>query len=247
MIRIVMSSKKFSIITPSLNQGRFIEDNIRSVFYQKNAIVEHIIVDACSSDNTSEVVRKYSHIRWYSEPDSGPASAINKGFELANGEIFGWLNADDYYEEDTLQYVAEEFAKGADLVFGNLTFVDIDKKPRLADKTVLYDKYNLLNYAPDVRQPCTFFSKELFRKVNGLDEKLKLVFDFEMFVRMLDYASPIYLDMNIAYYRDYGETLTRSNIRKQAFELFFAGRKHGTKLFSVYNKKIIKKLLTGEI
>ena len=242
-----MPLKKFSIITPSLNQGRFIEDNILSVRNQKNAAIEHIIVDACSKDNTSEIVRKYPHIRWDSEPDTGPANAINKGFMLANGEIFGWLNADDYYEEDTFQYVAEEFAKGADLVYGNLTFVDIDKKVKHVDKTVLYDKNNLLNYAPDVRQPCTFFSKELFWKVNGLDEKLKLIFDFEMFVRMLNYASPIYLDMNLAYYRDYDETLTRSNIRKQALELFFAGRKHGSRLFSVYNKKIIKKLLTGEI
>jgi glycosyltransferase involved in cell wall biosynthesis len=243
----VLPDRKFSIVTPSLNQGRFIGDNIRSVLNQKNVEIEHIIVDACSTDNTSGIVGKYSHLRWYSEPDTGPANAINKGFELSNGEIFGWINADDYYEEDTLQYVADEFAKGADLVYGNLTFVDVDKNLKYVDNTVPYDKNNLLNYAPDVRQPCTFFSKELFSKVNGLDENLKLVFDFEMFVRMLDYASPVYIDMNLAYYRDYDETLTRSNIRKQAIELFFAGRKHGSRLFSVYNKKIIKKLLTGEI
>src|SRR5688572_1037654 len=86
-----------SIVTPSLNQGRYLDEAIRSVQGQDYPRLEHVVVDGGSTDETLDVLRRHPHLRWVSEPDGGQSDAVNKGFRLARGEIFGWLNADDYY------------------------------------------------------------------------------------------------------------------------------------------------------
>src|ERR1700755_1492305 len=88
---------KISIITPSYNQGRFIEDAILSVLSQGYPDFEHIVIDNCSTDNTLDVLKKYPHVKWVSEPDRGQSNALNKGFGLSTGDVLGWLNCDDFY------------------------------------------------------------------------------------------------------------------------------------------------------
>ena len=99
---------RLSIITPSLNQCEFIEETIHSVMNQDHHDVEHIVIDGGSTDNTVSILRKYPHLRWTSEKDTGQSNAINKGFQQATGEIIAWLNSDDYYEDhifgDIVQY-----------------------------------------------------------------------------------------------------------------------------------------------
>lgn len=90
-----------SIVTPSFNQGRFIEETILSVKNQNYPHIEHLIIDGGSTDETLDVIRRYEgtyNLRWVSEPDEGQADALNKGFRLARGEVLGWLNADDTYQ-----------------------------------------------------------------------------------------------------------------------------------------------------
>jgi glycosyltransferase involved in cell wall biosynthesis len=103
---------KISIVTPSFNQGRFIEKTILSVIEQDYPNLEYIIIDGGSTDESVEVIKKYDqHLAyWVSEPDRGQSHAINKGFERATGEIFGWLNSDDWYHPGALKAVAEAFA-----------------------------------------------------------------------------------------------------------------------------------------
>ena len=92
-------SLKFSIITPSFNSGDTLERAIQSVLAQDYKNFEHIIVDGCSTDGALEILEKYPHLRWISEFDKGQVDAMNKGFAMAEGEIIGYLNADDYYLE----------------------------------------------------------------------------------------------------------------------------------------------------
>ncbi len=93
----VLSSLKISIVTPSFNQGIFIEEAIKSVLSQGYSDLEHIIVDNCSTDTTASVLARYPHLKVICEPDQGQSDALNKGFKAATGDIVGWLNADDKY------------------------------------------------------------------------------------------------------------------------------------------------------
>ena len=98
-----------SIVTPSYNQGKFIEDTILSVKNQSYPNIEHIVVDAGSTDGTLKILRKYEkeyNLKWVSEPDEGQSDAVNKGFEMAKGEIVDWINSDDvYFDTMTISYV----------------------------------------------------------------------------------------------------------------------------------------------
>jgi glycosyltransferase involved in cell wall biosynthesis len=119
---------RISIITPSFNQGKFIEDAIQSVLNQNYQDVEHIVIDNCSTDNTMEVLKKYPHIKFISEPDQGQSDALNKGFRLATGEIIGWLNCDDFYLPGAFKIVADELINTEiSGVYSDLKFCDIEK------------------------------------------------------------------------------------------------------------------------
>src|SRR5687768_13083798 len=106
-----MNSPKISIITPSYNQGRFIEETILSVINQNYPNLEYIIIDGGSTDNTVEIIRKYEqHLAyWVSEKDGGQSEAINKGFKKATGDIVCWINSDDFFMPGALSKVADCF------------------------------------------------------------------------------------------------------------------------------------------
>jgi glycosyltransferase involved in cell wall biosynthesis len=118
---------KISIITPSYNSGKFIERAIKSVLEQDYKNWEHIVMDGKSTDNTQEILKKYSHLNWVSEKDNGQADAMNKGFLKSSGDIIVCLNADDYFFPGAFSAVIEEFRKGAKFVVGNV----LVKSPRL--------------------------------------------------------------------------------------------------------------------
>jgi glycosyltransferase involved in cell wall biosynthesis len=90
-------SPLISVITPVLDGERFIEDAIRSVLRQEYKRFEHVVVDGGSTDGTVEILKRYPHLRWVSEPDRGQSDAMNKGFDLSSGEVVVYLNADDYF------------------------------------------------------------------------------------------------------------------------------------------------------
>jgi len=111
---------KISIITPSFNSGKSIEQAINSVLAQNITDYEHIIVDGGSTDETLNILKRFPHIKWISEPDRGQVHAMKKGFAMATGKIIGYLNADDYYLEDVFSAIIPHFGNGAEMVMGKV-------------------------------------------------------------------------------------------------------------------------------
>jgi len=111
---------KISVITPSFNSGNTIKSSIQSVLAQDYKNYEHIVVDGNSSDNTKEILKKYSHLIWVSEPDTGQSNAMNKGFRLASGDIIIYLNADDYFLSGAFSSVIPHFQSGEKVVMGKV-------------------------------------------------------------------------------------------------------------------------------
>ncbi len=111
---------KISIITPSFNSGDSIERAILSVSKQSYKNWEHIIIDGGSTDNTIDIIKKYPHLKWISEPDNGQVDAMNKGFAMSSGEIISYLNADDYYLEDAFLAVINFFDDSTSIVYGKV-------------------------------------------------------------------------------------------------------------------------------
>jgi glycosyltransferase involved in cell wall biosynthesis len=240
------NNPKISIITPSFNQGKYIRDTIESVLNQDYDNWEHIIIDGGSKDETISILKEYSHIKWISEKDLGPANALNKGFNKAEGQIFAWINADDFYERNIFRKIADIFSDNPiDLLIGVVTFIypkTGEKVPQIMKEIQLNDLIH--NSADSIRQPAIFFTRELFNVIGGMDESLKLVFDYDLIIKMLKTGIKKNTNINIAYQRMYSETLTKRNLSTQAFEIFKVSRRNGAKLTDmIILKSVLSKLI----
>lgn len=179
---------KISIITPSFNQGKYIEQTIRSVLLQNYPTLEYIIIDGGSSDNTPEIIQKYSPWLKYfiSEKDKGQSDAINKGLLKCEGEIFNWINSDDYYDKDCFRTIAENFSnKDIHIVAGKnrMFFVNENKV-----KTVGVNLMNTLEETialSAVSQPSTFYRLNVLKILGGADERLQFVMDQDIWIKYL--------------------------------------------------------------
>jgi len=178
---------KISIVTPSYNQGQFIEETIRSVLLQGYPNLEYIIIDGGSTDNSVEIIKKYEKwlTCWVSEPDKGQSDAINKGWRKSTGEILAWLNSDDLYLPDTLNIVAEYFSKNPKslMIYGNCKLINKRGEEIEVLGGFSFDAYRLLtfNYIP---QPSLFLRKGAFERVKLLDIDLHYIMDWDLLLRL---------------------------------------------------------------
>lgn len=181
-----------SIITPSYNQGKFLEATIRSVLLQSYPQIEYIIIDGGSTDNSLEIIKNYQKelSYWVSEPDSGQSDAINKGLRKSNGEILGWLNSDDILAPNAVSRAVDVFIKNpvVDVVHGRKDRIDADGKliptPKVPIDFEDFTPKNALceNY---VNSAGAFWRRSIMEKVGYLDEDLHYVMDYEYWLRMI--------------------------------------------------------------
>ena len=236
---------KISVITPSLNQADFIEKSIRSVLFQDYSDFEHIIIDGGSSDNTIDILKKYNHLKWISEKDSGQSQAINKGFEIATGDIICWLNSDDYFDTDTFTRVSDYFNKHPDcsLLYGDITYVD-EKNTVIRRITGNEISHSALSIYPDlVRQPSTFWRKSIINEFGGLNEKLKLVMDLDFFLRISSKYKFHYIPQNLSFFRTYSEGKTLKFQRRQVLEIIIVLFRNNKKISWITVKILTKRFL----
>jgi len=223
-----------SIVTPSYNQGEFIEDTLRSVSEQNIVDVEHIVIDGDSDDNTVEVLKQYEteyNLRWISEPDEGQSEAINKGISMAEGHFIGWINADDYYYSNAFKIFSEGLDRcpDADIVYGDFMFVDMQKQeiePKYHTRPSRFIHKYWQNYTAN---HCTFIRQSVLEKVGGVNEELEYVMDAELFWRILNEDFCHVHQPNIIAARrlhedakTVGETTARNKAEKEYLEQIYA-------------------------
>ena len=179
-----MSGPLVSIVTPSLNQARYLREAIESVRAQTYSPIEHIVIDGSSSDGSLEILAEYEELRRVAEPDRGQSHALNKGFAMAKGDVFGWLNADDAYEPNAVAD-AVSMLTGSGLVYADVTRVDRDgENPRRIESRPTFDLWTELNLGCGIYSPAVFFTREAFDAVGGVDEALHLTMDYDLWIRI---------------------------------------------------------------
>lgn len=180
---------KITIVTPSYNQGQFLEETIRSVILQGYENLEYFVIDGSSTDNSLEIIHKYQDYLtyWISEPDKGQAEAINKGFNLATGDIFAFLNSDDVYLPETLAKVGKFFAEHPQIDFlcGQTEFIDQESSPTQGFLELFQVEINdiTMTQTCHIAQPSTFFRASAWQKNGDLNQSLHYCFDYDFWLR----------------------------------------------------------------
>ncbi len=199
-----------SIVTPSLNQGEFLEHTLLSVANQTYPHLEHLVLDGGSTDRTLELLRQYESryaLRWWSEPDGGQSHAVNKGFARARGAIIGWLNADDvYFTRDALESVVRTFraAPDASVVYGDCVFMSrAGTVFRVSPATSAVTREDLQYHGID--QCAAFFQRRVVHAYS-LRQDLHYLSDYEYWLRLCATERFVHLKKLVAAYRVYPDS-----------------------------------------
>lgn len=224
-----------SIITPSYNQGQFIEATINSVLNQTYKNIEYIILDACSTDNTADVLEKYRHkAAIICEKDKGQSDAINKGFKMASGELVGWINSDDLLYPDCVERIVAAYQANAQAaIYYNSNYSVIDTDGQLISESTLnvYNREYLLRRKFDVLQPGSFYVSENVRKVNYLDDKIHYCMDLDLWLKLLNFGGIVDIKGTaIAAYREWELTKTSTGAERFYKNIYDVLIKHGAKI-----------------
>lgn len=215
--------KLVSIITPSYNQARYLEQTIQSVLVQDYPRIEYIVIDGASIDGSVEIVKKYADklAWWVSEQDAGQAEAINKGLSRATGEIVAWLNSDDYYLPGAVSAAMKVFEEHPEvvLVYGDMIAVD-----------EAGDRFNLLTYAQlalqdllcfqIIGQPAVFFRRDVLEKTGLLEPAFHFLLDQHLWIRITRYGKILHVNQTWAAARYHAHAKNRAYAAEFGREAF---------------------------
>ena len=206
-----------SIVTPSYNQGSYLEETILSVLEQGYPALEFFIFDGGSTDGSLDIIQKHQDqlTFWESKPDRGQSHAINKGFRMASGEIVAWLNSDDLLAPGALKVVAQAWQQnpGVGLITGQTEIIDQAGKPTGnifgSEPNVIN---SLLSSENPVSQPSTFFSTSALKEVGFLDETLHMSMDWDLWLRIGARYPTLFIPKMLSKSRNWEMTKTRTQL-----------------------------------
>jgi len=210
-----------TIVTPSYNQGRFIEETVQSVFSQDYPNLEYLVFDGGSRDGTVDILRKYSDRLWFvSERDRGQSHAINKGFRKAKGEIVAFLNSDDTYLPGAVCAAVRALQENphAPMVYGEGNHVREDGTVMDRYPTEPFS-YSRLRETCFICQPTTFMRSSAVRAIGYVNESLHYCMDYDLWIRLSKLGAPVYVNQLLATSRLYSENKTLGQRRQMHWEI----------------------------
>jgi glycosyltransferase involved in cell wall biosynthesis len=220
-----------SLVTPSFNQAVFIERTLRSVQAQDYPRIEHIVIDGASTDRSGDVLRRYAdRVRVVSEPDAGQADGINKGFRLAGGEIYAWLNADDLLLPGAISAVVRFFRAHPHIgfVYGDVLAMDArDRLFGLRAHVRQTDYTDLLTNGDFIVQPAAFWRASLWREVGELDTRLDYTMDYDYWLRAARCTTLHYIPVALAAERLHSGAKTSGGSLVRMREIEALARRYG--------------------
>ena len=249
-----------SVVTPSFNQGRFIDATIRSVLGQEYPFLEYLVMDGGSTDETVNILKGHQQdsgppasaggesddtrcgaahrsFAWTSEPDHGQADAINKGFARTTGEIIGWLNSDDCYKPGVIMAAATYLRDHPEIAvaYGDAEFIKADGSYLCpCANTEPFSRHRLLHYSDYIVQPAAFFRRSAFQAVGGLDPSLHYAMDYDLWLKLAAKYEFAYVPAVWAQYRWLGENKSATGSWRRIEEVRQVARRYGAKRLPAY-------------
>jgi glycosyltransferase involved in cell wall biosynthesis len=244
---------KITIITPSLNQAKFIEQTIRSVVTQSYKNIEYLILDGGSTDGSVEIIKKYAKkhpkiIKWQSKKDKGQVHAVNQGLKKATGDIIAYLNSDDYYLPGTFAKVVSFFRNnpGSQWLVGNckVTAKNLSWTFKLKHLVPIHKNKNWLYLSNWINQPAVFLRKDLVNKVGQFKEKYNYAFDYDYWLRGQKFSLPGRTKQKLAVFRVHPNSKGSSNFQIQLAEQLEIAKLHARSNLFISMHKAINLFIT---
>ncbi len=252
-----MTQPLVTIVTPSFNQGEFIERTIKSVLNQTYAKIQYIVVDGGSTDSTLDILSKYNNDIdiVISEKDNGQSDAINKGFKLAEGEIVGWINSDDTLEPNCVEEIVKLYIKhhSDGVIFSTPSVNIIDENDNIIRTTYrrILGRDDLIYNNYSVVQQGSFYSTKALKEINYIDETLNFCMDLDLFVRLLSKGDIFYTKAySLANFRSWSETKTNTSVHDFSNEIESTIKKYGAGNLSksvLHLKYILLRVFLGKV